>query len=302
MITHRRLYCFLGALLFSLTVDATAQDAGPPSSEPRTVKEYVELGLKQIDAGKHDSAIATLTEAIKVDPDHAPAYLARAHCLLHLDQLERALEDCNLAVKISPRFAPAYLNRGNVYNALKQKGKALADYTQAILFDPNSEIAFHNRGNIFGDMGEYDQAVADFGEAIRIDPRYALAYYNRGIVRYDQRQFEQAVVDYEKALEYGLDSIDVHNAIAWARATCHKRSVRDGAKALRHAKIACEKTEFKDAGILDTLAAAYAECGDFENAVLTMRKAIGLAPAHQHKSLRRCLERYRSGLTYDANP
>ena len=62
--------------------------------------------------------------------------------------------------------------------------------------------------------------------------------------------------------------------LAWFLATCPDDGVRDGKRAVELAKRAGEATEWDAEGSLDTLAAAYAEAGDFDNAIQSARAAI----------------------------
>ena len=66
------------------------------------------------------------------------------------------------------------------------------------------------------------------------------------------------------------------NSVAWLLATCGDASIRDGTGAVNYAKMAVEKTERKDANTLDTLAAAYAEAGQLDNAVSAQIEAMAL--------------------------
>ena len=59
-------------------------------------------------------------------------------------------------------------------------------------------------------------------------------------------------------------------------ATCPYSAVRDGPRAVGFAEKAAAATNRKDPNILDTLAAAYAEAGQFTNAVTVQKEAIAL--------------------------
>ncbi len=91
------------------------------------------------------------------------------------------------------------------------------------------------------------------------------------------------VSDYERALAaYDLlartypDLVEAHSTSAWIRATCPDARHRNGKIAVASATKACELTNWQDAGELSILAAAFAEAGDFTQAVRWQQKVIGM--------------------------
>ncbi|MFC1636684.1 hypothetical protein ACFL5Z_17790, partial [Planctomycetota bacterium] len=95
------------------------------------------------------------------------------------------------------------------------------------------------------------------------------------------------------------------NDLAWLRATCVMAEFRDGAKAVEQASKASELTNFKKAHYVGTLAAAYAEAGDFDSAVEWQKKAIDLL-TEEEEGLRADFEErlklYQSGKPYRESP
>jgi hypothetical protein len=69
----------------------------------------------------------------------------------------------------------------------------------------------------------------------------------------------------------------VLNNLAWILATHEDAEIRDGVQAVRLAEQACELTGYKVPGILNTLAAAYAEMGQFDQAVETSQRTLQMA-------------------------
>jgi serine/threonine protein kinase len=74
------------------------------------------------------------------------------------------------------------------------------------------------------------------------------------------------------------------NAVAWYQATYPSVAIRDGAKAIENARKACELTDRNVPNYIDTLAAAYAETGDFHAAVREERVVVELTASRQDAS------------------
>ena len=108
-----------------------------------------------------------------------------------------------------------------------------------------------------------------------------------------------ALLLYEKAYAATPDATDILNNLAWFLATCKDASLRNGRRAVGLA-VRADKAKPEDAATLDTLSAAYAEAGDFTNAVATQRKAIRLSPAASQGDLQSRLDLYLEGKPYHA--
>jgi tetratricopeptide (TPR) repeat protein len=61
---------------------------------------------------------------------------------------------------------------------------------------------------------------------------------------------------------------------AWVRLNCPDQAYRNGQQALKDATSACKLIDWKDENMIDTLAMAYAEIGDFDSAVRYEEKAL----------------------------
>jgi tetratricopeptide (TPR) repeat protein len=133
------------------------------------------------------------------------------------------------------------------------------------------------RGLFYLGQKDADKAIAEFNEVTRLTPKDARAYTNRARAWKLKGDYARASADCDEAIQIDPKSAAAHNARAWLWATCPDARLRDGRKAVESAKQACALAGAPaTAACLDTLAAAYAEAGDFENAVRTQTRANAL--------------------------
>jgi tetratricopeptide (TPR) repeat protein len=154
--------------------------------------------------------------------------------------------------------------------------EAIRLYTKAIesgeLSQKDLSIVLYNRGLAWKDKGDYDKAIADYTKAIELDPKHTSAYYNRGNAWYAKGDYDKAMVDYTKTIEIDPKYTKVYNSLAWLMATCPDDRYRNGKRAVELAEKAVKLDETSNR--LDTLAAAYAEAGRFQDAIKTQEWAI----------------------------
>ncbi len=146
-------------------------------------------------------------------------------------------------------------------------GKRLSEYLDPIRFEPDQVAAYNARGNDYAKQGDYTKAFAAYNRAIELDPDNAVLYSNRGLTYHDQGNDALALQDLNHSIQLDPKYKPAYNELAWLLATSPLANLRDGKKAVEYATKACELSEWKDPHIVDTLAAAYAESGDFDNAV-----------------------------------
>ena len=130
-------------------------------------------------------------------------------------------------------------------------------------------------------------------------------YYNRAETKMSGGKLAEAISDYEVAVRVDPGYALAFNDLAWLRATCLVAEFRDGAKAVEQATKACELTNFKKAHYVGTLAAAYAETGDFKSAVKWQKKAIDLLTEEEEQlraDFEERLKLYQSGKPYRESP
>ena len=116
-------------------------------------------------------------------------------------------------------------------------------------------------------------------------------------IKYLDKAKEDAARTQIKVLD---EAVMAHNGLAWIKSTCPLAEFRDGQAAIAHATRACELAGWKDSDFIDTLACAYAEAGQFDQAIHWQSKICQEAPDNQDFASR--LKLYQEGKPYRNDP
>ena len=224
-----------------------------------------------------------------------------------LVQLVYCIDAATLAAQegAGPTDVATYTLRGIERFRGGELDKALADCARAIDLKPDYHVAYACRGGVWLEKGDLDKAIQDFTTAIRLSPRDAYTpLTGRGVAWRRKGRYAQAIADYHQAIRLNpIHGDSAYNALAWGLATFPDPKYRDGSEAIANAKLACKESQWRKATHLGTLAAAYAEAGDFGEAIRWQERALDLAtPAYDKAGARDRLELYRAGKPYRAPP
>jgi tetratricopeptide (TPR) repeat protein len=296
--------------------------------EPDDAPTHEERGRVLIDLGRYEEALKSLNEAQRLAPKSVRALFEKARLYAVQSKFETALEVLQQAYLLQPGNPGVLLLRASVYQSLGKEKEALDDVDQVLKLRPGHPLAMRFRARLLARSGKLDLAAAELEKLLETEPDdldaefdLALFYSAEGEpqkaieklsavldkkpdyvpalrVRADTllgigKQAE-AIADYEKALKLQPDDTGVLNNLAWVLATSPDESLRDGKRSIQLATQACKLTEYKQAHILSTLAAGYAETGDFQTAIKWSQQAVELGPEDQREQLAKELESYRA--------
>jgi tetratricopeptide (TPR) repeat protein len=182
----------------------------------------------------------------------------------------------------------------------KEYEKAIDDYTAAIKGDPQFAMGYSNRGKAWLARKEYEKVIEDCNKSIELDPRYALPLTYKAQALVQLKKYGEADKAFAAAVK--LSPIAArYNSHAWFLATCPDGKIRDGKKAVELAKKAVAQSgKVVSWSYRDTLAAAYAEAGDFEKAVAEQQKALEdkTVSKDERKKMEARLELYKAKKPY----
>ncbi len=111
-------------------------------------------------------------------------------------------------------------------------------------------------------------------------------------------KYQSALDDYKESIRLNPTFGGAYNGLAWIYATCTDGSFRDGKKAVENGLKACKISGWKKDVHLDSLAAAYAENGQFDEAVKWQKKATELARVAEKEDYRSRIKLYEAKKTY----
>ena len=210
-------------------------------------------------------------------------------------------------MRLEPRSAAARFNLGSALQASGDLGGAAAEYREALRLDPSHARAHARVGEIVLSQGRVDEAIVHLREAIRLDPTELSPHYNLGVAeiaagrladavapleravqispsfpeaRYNLarvlaglHRYSEAIAQLRSALDARPDWTDAMAQLSWLLATHPDAAARNPDEAIALASRAAELSGRKDASVLDSLAAAYASAGRFQEAVASAEAA-----------------------------
>lgn len=294
--------------------------------DPNDAASHEAAGLAYAMLEKWDESRASLTKAAELDPDSPVPLVQRGRVNFLAGDRQAAIDDVSHALQISPGFMFALLLRGQLYAQGEEWDKALVDAEELIAMAPGSADALRlwaaavsntkktdevleqlermhdltpddsglslRMALLYGAKNDAQRAVDAYSQTIAGEPQNWFAFQGRADTYLNLGQQDKAMEDYEQALQLDPANSGVLNNLAWLLATSPEEKLRNGKRAIELATKACEVTEFKQAHILSTLAAAYAETGDFETAKKWSSKAVELGEGSMKEQLAKELKSY----------
>jgi protein O-mannosyl-transferase len=269
---------------------------------PECWMAHTNLGIVLLQKGKIDDGIAHYRSALQMQPDSWDAEYNLGTALLGKGQADEAILHCERAVGMRPTDPDARVSLGN---ALLQKGRideAIGHYQKAMMLHPDHFLARYSLGHALLEKGELDGAIQLCRSALLLRPSDADCQTTLAIALEEKGYPAEAIQHYQKALEVAPRSISTLTNLAWLLATSQDASLRNGPKAVELAKQADRLVGGTNTLVLRTLAAAYAESGEFANAIRTARSAMQLARMYGEDVLTTDLDQqialYQLGMPY----
>jgi tetratricopeptide (TPR) repeat protein len=272
--------------------------------DPRDTASLSQRGDLYRSLKRYEEALADFARCSRLEPWNSRWYRLFAGVLCDMGKYERAVDEYSKAIQANGRDALSYYERGRALMALHRYEDALGDFVTAIKLAPDEMACYYQLGRAAQSTNRYKLAVEAYSRAIDLKPDFDLAYSERGLARSRLGDYGAAITDFAKAIELNPNDPMAYNNLAWILATCPDERCRDGQRAFELAVRACELTKYVVPFYFDTLAAAYAQAGDFDHAIQWQTKARSQTPQDNPlwKGMNARLDLYRSGVPYREGP
>jgi tetratricopeptide (TPR) repeat protein len=282
---------------------------------PRNDRARLNLINLLMAQGESAEALSYLRAALERHPDDDFAHLWLG-CLYSREHPQEALYHLEQARQLRPDNAAIHFFLGQLLRSEGKLEEAVQEFRETVQREPDFAHAYFELGATLCRLGRWQEAAENLSRALELLPealndpadtsslstqhiRNATeAEYLRefGLALYEIGEMQKAQVQYRIALKVQPDWPDRLNRLAWDAVTRSPRDVRQSSEALVSAKKVCQATAFQQPNFLATLAAAYAEAGQFQEAVDTASRALDLAIASNQEPLagqiRQQLRRY----------
>jgi tetratricopeptide (TPR) repeat protein len=271
-------------LVFLASVGIVNPVGAEETNHLNRVDDLIVEGAIHYDHGEFDKAISNLTTVLQFDPTNAIAIFDRAIVYRAEGEFVKSIEDLNKYILLNPT-----------------DDSELKVYKR--LFLEQRVLAFEDRASDFAAIGEYDKAIDDWSESLRLnadEATNATSLAMRGFCYYKKGRFGEAEKDYHQAIQIDPKNPSAWNNLGWLRATCPIASMRNGKEAVEAATKACNFSSWTNWTRLDTLAAAFAETDDFQQAIKYQKQALDMTAAgdKERKAMQDRLALYEQQLPY----
>ncbi|MBX7072114.1 MAG: tetratricopeptide repeat protein [Pirellulales bacterium] len=261
--------------------------------------------------GYWKDTITLFSHSIEVTRRNYPAYVGRATGWMLVatpgkENVEHALHNLTMALKFAPNNGLARHNRGLLLRGEGEPKLAIHDFLTAAEEGHETAKMYWEVGRTYIKLDDFDKAREYLLKARRLSPENYDFVGTLALMELRQGNVREAVKNIQLALKH--NPLDAYLSVVLSRVYSlnPEPDLRNGPEAVRLAKFAVENTHSRNALALDTLAAAYAEVGDFDQARHFARKAMERARFDKDEEFAHEIEQhyesYLADRTYRESP
>ncbi len=251
---------------------------------PEDYASHSGLGNALVDAGRLDDAATSYQRALKISPFLARANLVVGINFLRLGQLNEAQSCLRRVLAVEPQTAQAHSSLAYIHLCKGELEQAVSSYQTAVSIAPDASN-YSGLGNALLQSGDLPKAIESYQQAVAKDPKHLDANVGLGMAYARLGQIDAAVATYQKVLAENPQHLPAINNLAWLLATSKQDSIRNGTQAVALVEYALQLPGGSRVHLLHTLAAAYAETGQYDKAAQVALHASTMANAQGNVGL-----------------
>ena len=236
-------------------------------------------------------------------PESSHTHLILGVVLAQQGRAEESVQHLRIAAEFAPDDFETVYSLGNSLRLAGRLGEAEAMFRRALTLQPDSFGALDQLGTVLLFQGRAAESVEQFRKALALVPGNSIMRYRLAVALLSLGgHAAEAEGHLRQVIQARPDSPAPIGNLAWLLATSPDPTIRDPGEALRLAGRVVELTRSRDPRALETLAAAQAAAGRFDDAVLTARRALELAQSHRDdervRGIRERLALYQRRVAY----
>ncbi len=268
---------------------------------PESWMAHNNLGAVYAQSGRPREALRHYRESLKNRKYKEISLSNIGNQLLRLGKTSEAIDHYRRAIALNPKYAKP---RAGLGRALAESGdvkEGIKELKEALRLRPGSPIAHNNLGLALARKGEIKEAAEQFLKALKGNPALAEARFNFGLTLFQARRYGQAIEVLREGVRLTPEDRQTGNLLAWLLATAPRAEWRNGNEALDIARKVLAANA-ADPIALNSLAAAYAELGQFSSAIGAASQALRQAEVAGRQDeinrIREYLRHYKTGRPY----
>ncbi len=186
----------LAALLSSCAT--TSPDAEVRKLEARS---SYEAGVKSIADGRVSLGLASLKQAVEIEPTNALYHNAVGAVLLNVGRFPDAQVEFQKAVELDPTYADAYHNLGSSFAEQGKWEDAIASYKKALAqtIYASPENTYNNLGYAYWALDRRQEAEEAFRSALQLEPKLVPSHFWLAVLLQKEGRKEEAKLHFQAA-------------------------------------------------------------------------------------------------------
>jgi arylsulfatase A-like enzyme/Flp pilus assembly protein TadD len=249
------------------------------------IHEKFKKATIQVLQKQYDQAKKLCQEMLNEYPDLLYVHDLSGRIAFGTDDMASAITHYSEVLRLEPKALNALKQIALAHHKQGKFAAAADGWKKAIQLKTDDIESYNNLAMEFVHLNRPDEAVEYWNKSLQLKPDQPILHNELGLIYYQQDSIAEAVRHWKEAMRLRPDWARVLNDLAWVYASDKDLQFYKPVEAVELAKRACELTQYKQPGFLDTLSVAYAAVGRYTEAIEIGKEAIKLFESSEEKKL-----------------